>query len=57
MRHLTKEELEEWGLVEGDVYSEDVAEGLLENDEVTAEEAAFIKGYARDSEFEDSEEE
>ena len=41
MRDLTKEELEEWGLVtEGDVYSHDVTEELLENDELSAEEEA-----------------
>lgn len=46
MRDLTKEELEEWGLVtEGDVYSEDITEELLENDELSAEEEAFIRGY------------
>lgn len=57
MKKNTREDLEEWGLVEGDLYSEDVAEGLLEDDQLSAEEAAFIEGYARASEEEQEDEE
>jgi hypothetical protein len=56
VRNLGREELEEWGLIEGDVYSEDIAQGLLEDDELSTEEAAFIEGYTRASEEEEEDE-